>query len=192
MTSDPREIRFRRLYEEYYEMLLAYAARRSPDLSEAQDIVADTFLVLWRRLDDVPVEEEIPLWLTGVIRRVLANHYRGRTRRDRLGARFAQVATVAPQIEEAAETDASVRLVVNALLRLNEQEREILLLAAWEQLSTIEIAVVLGCSENAAAVRLHRSRKRLTEVYKKEYERTGDKPNEWPRLRRPPQERREE
>jgi len=189
MSSDPREIRFRRLYEEHYEMLLAYAARRSPDLSEAHDIVADTFLVLWRRLDEAPVDDEIPLWLHGVIRRVLANHYRGRTRRDRLAARFAQIASEARRTEELAETNMNARQVLNALLKLSEQDREILLLAAWEQLPTLEIAVVLGCSENAAALRLHRARKRLTEVYRKENERTGNEGSKRPQLRRPRQER---
>jgi RNA polymerase sigma-70 factor (ECF subfamily) len=189
MSSDPREIRFRRLYEEHYEMLLAYATRRCPDLSEAYDIVADTFLVLWRRLDEAPVDEEIPLWLHGVIRRVVANHHRGRTRRDRLATRFAQIANDAHETEELAATNMHARLVLETLLKLNEQDREILLLAAWERLSTIEIAAVLGCSENAAALRLHRARRRLTKVYRKENERAGDKPSEWPRLRRPPQER---
>jgi RNA polymerase sigma factor (sigma-70 family) len=189
MSSDPREIRFRRLYEEHYEMLLAYAARRCPDPSEARDIVADTFLVLWRRLEAAPDDKEVPLWLHGVIRRVLANHYRGRMRRDRLAARFAQTAREAPETDELAETNMHARQVLNALMALSEQQREVLLLAAWEQLSTVEIAAVLGCSENAAALRLHRARKRLTEVYKKENERTGDKSSEWPRLRRPPPER---
>lgn len=190
MSSDPREIRFRRLYEDNYEMLLAYAARRSPDLSEAHDIVADTFLVLWRRLDAAPVDdEEIPLWLHGVIRRVLANHYRGRTRRDRLAARFTQIVSDAPRTEELAETNMHAQQVLKALLKLSEQDREILLLAAWEQLSTLEIAVVLGCSENAAALRLHRARKRLTEVYRKENEQIGDKGTKRPRLRRPRNER---
>lgn len=176
-------------------MLLAYAMRRSPDPDEAHDIVADTFLILWRRLDAAPGDEEIPLWLYGVIRHVLANRHRTRLRRERLSARLAQLArsaVEAVEIEEVTAAHVRRRAVMNALQQVNEQEREILLLAAWEELSTAEIAVVLSCSENAAAIRLHRARKRLTEVYRKENERTGDKRDEWPRLRRPPSESQDE
>ena len=71
------------------------------------------------------------------------------------------------------------------LARLNEADREILLLAAWEELSTTEIAAVLGCSVNAAALRLHRARKRLTKVYEKENSATGHIDDEARDLRRP-------
>ena len=46
-------------------------------------------------------------------------------------------------------------------LRLGQADREVLRLAAWEELQPAEIAAVLGCSANAAAVRLHRARQRL-------------------------------
>jgi DNA-directed RNA polymerase specialized sigma24 family protein len=76
------EARFRRLYEQQYEPLLAYAARRTLDRSEAHDVVSETFLILWRRLDEAPRDEEIPLWLYGVARRVLANRRRSRARQE--------------------------------------------------------------------------------------------------------------
>ena len=174
MSSEAAESRFRRLYAEHYEAMLAYAARRWPDLSEAHDIVADTFLVLWRRLDEAPADEEILFWLYGVIRRVLSNRQRGHQRRERLALRVMELARVLPETEELAANRLDARRLLEALLQLKEQEREVLLLAAWERLSTAEVAVVLGCSENAAALRLHRARKRLTNVYKKENERAGD------------------
>jgi RNA polymerase sigma-70 factor, ECF subfamily len=183
------ENRFRRLYEENYETLLAYVLRRWPDASEAHDIVADTLLVLWRRLDEAPGDAEIPLWLHGVARRVLSNHFRTRLRRERLSVRFAQIASDVSEAEEASDARLRAHRTLQGMLRLSEQDREILLLAAWEALSTAEIAVVLGCSENAATLRLHRARKRLTEVCRKENAGAGHKPNERSRLRRPPTKR---
>jgi RNA polymerase sigma-70 factor (ECF subfamily) len=190
MPSDAAETRFRRLYEENYENLLAYVLRRWPDASEARDIVADTFLVLWRRLDDAPSDVEIPLWLYGVAKRVLSNHHRTRQRRERLAAQFAQIAATTSEAEEQSDQRIQTRSVLEGLARLPEQDREILMLAAWESLSTAEIASVLECSENAATLRLHRARKRLTEVYRKENAGAGHKPSERSRLRRLPDEKR--
>jgi RNA polymerase sigma-70 factor (ECF subfamily) len=188
VNASQREDRFRRLYEEHYEALLAYALRRC-DRVEAHDVVADTFLVLWRRLDEAPGDEEIPLWLYGVIRNVVANRYRSSRRRERLAARVAQIAYEEVATDELAADRLQTRQVLAALQQIGDADREILLLAAWEELSTAQIATVIGCTENAAAIRLHRARKRLTEVYKKENEGAGDIPGEWPRLRRPPRTR---
>lgn len=192
MSSDAAaEARFRRLYEENYESVLAYVLRRWPEPSEARDIVADTFLVLWRRLDEAPGDAEVPLWLYGVAKRVLSNHYRTRLRRQRLAAQFAQIAATASEAVDRSDARMQTRSVLEGLARLSERDREILMLAAWESLSTAEIASVLECSENAATLRLHRARKRLTEVYRKENARAGHRPSERSRLRRPPDEKRQ-
>ncbi|MFG2049725.1 RNA polymerase sigma factor [Micromonospora sp. NPDC048935] len=57
---------------------------------DAADVVAETFLVAWRRRQDMPVGGEARLWLYGVARRVLANQHRGGVRRQRLGERLRQ------------------------------------------------------------------------------------------------------
>ena len=75
--------------------------------------------------------------------------------------------------------------VFRALAAVGAGDREILLLSAWDDLSISEIATVLGCSENAAALRLHRARLRLTKVYEKENREAGHKGDEPPALRRP-------
>jgi RNA polymerase sigma factor (sigma-70 family) len=147
--------------------MLAYALRRSRDTHEAQDWVAETFLVVWRRIDSLPPDVEVRPWLYGVIRRVAANRYRSQARREavrqRLMSRPESVADVHANAVEREE----LRHVVEGLLGLKEPDREILLLAAWERLSTAEIAVVLDCSDNAAAIRLHRARRRLGEAVEK-------------------------
>jgi RNA polymerase sigma factor (sigma-70 family) len=166
-TQYGREDYFRRLYLEHREAMLAYALRRSRDTHEAQDWVAETFLVVWRRIDSLPPDVEVRPWLYGVIRRVAANRYRSQARREavrqRLMSRPESVADVHANAVEREE----LRHVVEGLLGLKEPDREILLLAAWERLSTAEIAVVLDCSDNAAAIRLHRARRRLGEAVEK-------------------------
>lgn len=190
MTKEGREARFRELYKKHYPILFAYALRRLPDPADAHDVVADTFVVLWRRLDEAPQrDEEIPLWLYGVVRRVLANRHRTQLRQERLTQRFADTVAEGATLEELASHRRNARRLLEALLELSEQDRELLMLSAWERLSTRELAKALGCSENAAAIRLHRARKRLTEVYEKENAATGHRDHDSPRLRRPPKRR---
>ncbi|HVN62428.1 MAG TPA: sigma-70 family RNA polymerase sigma factor [Gaiellaceae bacterium] len=163
------EGRFRQLYVEHYPALLAYALRRSTDRGEAEDAVADAFVVLWRRIDQAPTDgHEALLWLYGVIRRVIANRSRGRRRQRRVAQRFAEIAQLQPGADDTAEARLNASRLVRALQNLKEPEREVLLLAAWEGLTASQIAIVLGCSENAAAIRLHRARRRLTAIYEKE------------------------
>src|ERR1700710_246598 len=83
------QIRFGRLYRDQGRAILAYALRRVEDPEDAGDVVAKTFLVAWRRLDEVPADARARLWLFGVARRVIANRHRAERRRTRLGERLA-------------------------------------------------------------------------------------------------------
>lgn len=157
---------FERFYRQHAAAVLAYLARRCPSAADAHDALAETFLVAWRRPEEVPAGDAGRLWLYGVARRVLSNQRRGERRRGRLAARLRadRQEAVVPGPDEVAGGDE----VLRALARLSERDREILLLAAWEGLSHGEIATVLGCSENASAIRVHRARGRLRDAYAKE------------------------
>ncbi|MFI2362770.1 RNA polymerase sigma factor [Promicromonospora sp. NPDC019610] len=153
-----REARFTALFESTHRALLAYAVRRVAEPADAADVVAETFLVAWRRIDDVPGGADARPWMFGVARRVLANARRGDRRRlalaDRLRAHLADVVD-APS---GPGTD-----VERALARLSGDDQELLRLVAWEGLGREEIAVVLGISRTAVRVRLHRARRRLAD-----------------------------
>jgi RNA polymerase sigma-70 factor (ECF subfamily) len=169
------EARFRRAYLEHYRAILAYALRRGVDHASAEEIVAETFAVLWRRRDDAPDPDALLPWLYGVAARVLANHRRRAARRERLSSRLQTLMPEHPETESVAFDRLEVRTVIDALQQLSAGDREVLLLAAWEGLSHREIAAALGCSDNAAAIRLHRARNRLTEVCRKKNTRTRHK-----------------
>jgi RNA polymerase sigma factor (sigma-70 family) len=154
------QIRFGRLYRDQGRAILAYALRRVKDPEDAADVVAETFLVAWRRLDEVPVDAR--LWLFGVARRVIANLHRTERRRTRLGERLAEslrteLATQPAPAGEAAEA-------LRAMGELEDEDRELLLLVSWEELSPGEAAKVLGISSLAARSRLHRARRRLRDL----------------------------
>lgn len=151
------EASFRRLYMEHGREILAYALRRTGGPEDAADVVAETFLVAWRRLEDVPPDPQARLWLYGVARRMLSNQRRGERRRERLGERLR--ADLPPVLADPPELQGPDALA--ALERLGSDDREVLRLSAWEELSPSEVAAVLGISAVAARSRLHRARRRL-------------------------------
>jgi RNA polymerase sigma factor (sigma-70 family) len=150
------EVRFSRLYRDHEQEILRYALRRSADPQDAADVVAETFLVAWRRLGDVPVHDEARLWLYATARRMLANHQRGIKRRTRLAERLREELRRQLPLQAATE-----RPVLDALATMSDADRELLMLVAMEELSPSEAARVLGVSTMAARTRLHRARRRL-------------------------------
>ncbi|MEU6074924.1 RNA polymerase sigma factor [Micromonospora sp. NPDC047074] len=158
--TEYHEDRFRRFYAGNFDSLLAYALRRVEHPEDAADIVAEAFLVAWRRRHDLPADAEARLWLYGVARRVLANHQRGGTRRQRLGERLRQQITAAVAADPG--TEVPERLAVQAALaRLDEMDREVLMLTVWEGLEPREAASVLRVSPATFRTRLSRARARL-------------------------------
>jgi RNA polymerase sigma factor (sigma-70 family) len=159
--SDDRRDWFRILYEQHYPAVLRYAARRVP-LDAASDVAAETFLVAWRRLDDVPPREPLP-WLYAAARRCLANEVRGQARSDRLSNRIRDEAGAwADSAPDGLAESVARRLdVLTALATLPTQAQEALRLTEWEQLDDAAAARVAGCSTTTFRVRLHRARRRL-------------------------------
>jgi RNA polymerase sigma-70 factor, ECF subfamily len=158
-----RRARFHALYEANYQMILGYALRRVRH-ADAHDVVAETFLVAWRRLAQVPPGEETRLWLYGTARRVLANHERAARRRLRLHGRLTDEAATTG----VARADQSQGLAATAFGRLGRDDRELLALVAWEGLDADGIGRVLGCTRNAARIRLHRARRRFAALLDEE------------------------
>lgn len=148
--------RFRRLFEEQYDAVLAYASRRT-EPGHAEDAAAETFLTAWRRFDDLP-DDPLP-WLYGTARRVLSNQRRSAGRRDAVVERIRL--HDAPAAPDHADEVADRSELLEAFRRLSERDREVLALVAWEDLSAERAASALGCSVSTFWVRLHRARRRL-------------------------------
>ena len=164
--ADDRE-RFERIYRENFRFVLRFAAMRI-DPERAKDVAAETFLVAWRRLDDVPAEPRA--WLLGVARKVIAGQFRSEARRDALADRVrgAHDEHGADLVVDLADRDS----VLHAFAGLRERDREVLRLVAWDGLSSAEAAEVLDVTRLAFAVRLHRARRR----FERELERVDGPP----------------
>jgi len=142
------------LFDAHYDAVMAYARRRTRQLADAEEVASETFIIAWRRLNDLPADYELP-WLYAIARRVLSNQRRGGGRRLRMEKRVRGIT------QNATQDETGVPEVLDALGQLAPTDQEVLRLTAWEGLAPAEIARVLGISPNAAAIRLHRARGRL-------------------------------
>lgn len=153
LTSADRAERFAVLYAAHYGAVHAYGSRRvGPDA--ADEIAAETFLVAWRRFDDLPTEA-LP-WLYGVARNIVLRHRTKTDRHLRTLERLQRGPTTA--MEAPGDEDAGLW---RAWAELRDGDREVLALIAWEELSVAEAARVLSCPAPVFSVRLHRARRRL-------------------------------
>ncbi len=135
-----------------------YLRRRLYPLNDGDldDLVAETFTVVWRRFDAMPSDAELP-WIIGVARNVLHNAQRSRRRRIFHEGAVSPRAN-ASSSEDSVVADARLR---HALASLRSDERELLLLHEWDGLSVADVARIIGVTPDAAAVRLSRVRSRF-------------------------------
>ncbi len=172
--------RFGELYRAHYPSIHAYCQRRT-DPARVDDAVAETFLVAWRRLDDVPDGREALLWLYRVAHRVVGHQWRSSTRRSRLGRRVGgQRTPEAPGPAERAVHDEECRRVLEAIEQLKPADAELLLLVAWEQLSTTDLATILDVTPNTASQRLSRARKQLAHEFDRQDDPQDDHDHDHP------------
>lgn len=163
MSGPDEDSRLTTLFERHYDEVLAYCTRRI-GRTEADDAVAEVFSVAWRRIDDIDWDTARP-WLYGIARGVLANRWRALRRWRGLTSKASGLAPTGcdtPEVQVIRrEQD---REVIEALRSLKESDQEVLMLAAWEDLTAPEIAAALGISTSAADQRLRRAKVRLAKV----------------------------
>lgn len=158
-SDDDRDARIEALFGTYAGAVLAYAMRRGTSRAEAEEVLAETFLIAWRHWQDIP-SGELP-WLLAVARNVVANQTRSHKRQAALMARAMQTALTQEARSDPMESAVLSGEVRDALMKLSETDREALLLVAWEGLTHDEAAEVLGLSREAFTRRVGRARSRL-------------------------------
>lgn len=158
MTDDAAE-RFELLYRQHFRAVLRYMlARLEPE--SAKDAAAETFLIAWRRLADVP-DDPAP-WLFAVARKVIAGQYRSHSRREELRARLETESVGQAVSGEIGEGVVQRAVVLTAFAGLSDNDREVLRLIAWDGLTSKAAAEALGVTRLAFGVRLHRARRRFS------------------------------
>jgi RNA polymerase sigma factor (sigma-70 family) len=137
--------------------LLAYLQRRvGPD--EAPDLLGETMVVAWRRVDDLPSDpERARMWLFGIARNTLLNYARGERRRWALADRIrgnSATDVVAPAADDGSE-------VRDAIARLDDDLAELIQLVHWERMTITQAAAVIGISDSTARSRYARAKEHL-------------------------------
>jgi len=161
-AADDRPTRFDAFYRGHRQSIADYVQRRVM-AHDAEDVVAQVFLVAWRRFGVIPLAPEDRLWLFGVARRMVADHRRSTMRRLRLTDRL---------VGEARNPDSStpsfslLQARVDAAMEvLRPAEREVLRLVLWDDLSHSDVSTVLGCTANAVELRYRRARSRFHDAF---------------------------
>ncbi len=155
---------FESLVRDTYVPLLEYTLRRIPDRAGAEDVVSEAYLIAWKRWEASGNGQVGLLWLYGTAWRLISHERRNWARGKAAFARLPQALPVVSVEEEVVARNATAS-VLTALEELDEDDRELLRLAAWEELSRAQLAQVFDCTESAVSMRLHRARDRLRRSY---------------------------
>jgi RNA polymerase sigma-70 factor (ECF subfamily) len=160
-TKTNRHATVEALHEANAADLLSYFGRRITIAADAADLLSETFVVAWRRIDDLPADpQQARMWLFGVARRVLANFHRGAARRhdatERLHAHLAALPS--------SHVDADTLDVRAAIAALPDDQAELIRLVLWDGFTLGEAARILGSTEATARGRYQRARLRLREM----------------------------
>jgi RNA polymerase sigma factor (sigma-70 family) len=132
--------------------------RHTQNSEEAADCLAETFLVAWRKRDEIPADEaQARPWLFGIARNVL------RRERELDHKRSRAVDALAAELRDARKPVATDDAGTAALMLLSPVDREIIEMLAWDQLSPREVAAILELSPNVVRIRAHRARLKLRE-----------------------------
>jgi len=160
------EARFAEVFA-HLGFIAAYARRRGA--RDPDGIAAEVMAIAWRRLADVPTDDARP-WLIVTARNLLMAEHRREPAARRHGLDGVEV--VAPPQPLTPELDLDPDLAAG-LRALSEQDREALLLIAWEDLTPALAAASLGITPAAFRVRLHRARRRLSDLLTERVPATG-------------------
>lgn len=151
---------FAALIERYQGVVAAVSYSRTGDRALSEDVAQDTFIAAWRQLGQLREPSRLRSWLCGIARN-LARKARRRSARE-APLDHPLVFEGANPFDAAAEAE-SERVVRDALLRVPDTYRDVLVLYYRDQRSVRDVAVVLGITEAAALQRLARGRQYLAD-----------------------------
>ncbi len=164
---EQHEADFARLYALYHPKVAAYCRRRA-DADSVDDLAAEVFLTVWRKIADAPGGDDALRWIYRISYLVLTNHWRRNGRGERLNRKLeAMGIETSHAADEQVVMRQELREVLEAASRLRPTEQEILRLSLWEHLSHEDIGAVLGIEPNAVKQRLHRARQALVREHER-------------------------
>jgi RNA polymerase sigma-70 factor (ECF subfamily) len=162
MRQGKKNEEFTDFYNEHVHALMKFTLRRLGDARSCEDVVSETFMVAWRRWDDLPERSRERQWLYNVAFHLLSNQRRSRDRWNRLRVRIALEREIPVAKDDIDDLD--VQVIREAIAQLRFADRKLLENVYWEKLTYREIANDLGVSENAVGIRLNRAKNSLRDI----------------------------
>jgi len=164
--ADDDETALAALYDRYAKRIYNHCFRMLASGHDAEDAVAQAFLVLWRRRTRAPLHDgSAAPWLYGVATNAARNISRGRQRQLRVAGRMGDLdqhhEDHSEVVDERVDAERRMSDVLAAVRRLPRREQEVLALVAWSGLSYQETAAALGIPVGTVRSRLSRARARL-------------------------------
>ena len=150
-ATDDFDEPWRACYRQLAPKLLLFARQWVPAHADAEDVVQTAFVKFWRR-HPAAAPEHYPL-LYAAVRSTALDHLRRTRRRDLREEAAAPDAAEEPWFDASLDEQETAEAMEAALRRLPPEQREVLVLRVWSELTFAEIAVVLKASPNTVASR---------------------------------------
>jgi RNA polymerase sigma-70 factor (ECF subfamily) len=171
-SGAPSQIGFEQVYSENFSFVWRSVRRLGVDPSAVDDSVQEIFLVVHRRLGEFEGRASMKTWLFGIVLRVVRQYRRTLRRKPaQLGGAAAMDPDV-DQVRDAAERGPheqiaereAVRTLHAILDQLDDEKREVFVLAELEQLTVPEIAEAVEANVNTVYSRLRAARKEFDQA----------------------------
>jgi RNA polymerase sigma-70 factor (ECF subfamily) len=172
---------FDQLYEEHFAFVWRNVRSLGVPPSSVEDVVQDAFVVVHRRLADFdPTRASLRTWLFGILRRTVADHRRTLRRKPaQFGTKEGDAEVLALSDtqrmgpHEVAARAEALKALAAVLDELDDEKREVFVLAEIEQMSVPEIAQAIDINVNTAYARLRAARKDFEEAVKRRHAKDG-------------------
>jgi RNA polymerase sigma-70 factor, ECF subfamily len=172
LPAAPGALEFDAVYAEHFDFVWRNLRRLGVPDASLRDAAQDVFLVVHRRLDDFEGRAELRSWLFSIVKRVTLNHRRTQRRKEHADAEEAHAlpGNLAGPEQSAADSEA-LRFFMSLLDELDDEKREVFVLAELEEMSATEIASALNCNVNTVYSRLRLAREKLRTLYERRRDR---------------------
>jgi RNA polymerase sigma-70 factor (ECF subfamily) len=176
---------FEIVYEQNFKYVWRAARRLGIDSADTDDIVQEVFVVAHRRMGEFEGRAQPRTWLYRILVHVVRHYFRARRRKPghRVSAGLAELAgahdTRGEGPAEAVERADAARVLDRLLAQLDPDKREVFVLAEVEELSSVEIAEILGANVNTIYSRLRVARQEFERALERFHRAGGE--NERPR-----------
>ena len=162
---------FARIYEDYFDFVWCSARRLGVPDAGLDDAVQEVFVIVHRRLSEFEGRSSVKTWLFGIVRNVSREARRSIRRKSPHDARPGALAdpdlltaAAEEQPDRVAERSAENRVLHELLEKLDDEKREVFVLAELEQFTVPQIAEAVGCNVNTAYSRLRLARQTFAEA----------------------------